>query len=265
MIGGTPQSYVDLDDPQYLEFEYMRWIGHLIDLAAPPGQPLRILHLGGGALTLARYAAATRPGSPQLAVESDAALVDLVRRELPLAQRSRRAGGNAPGRVRVRVGDARDMLGTLPDASFDVVIADLFAGARTPAHLTTAEFTAEVARVLGPGGVHAANVGDGPPLAHTRARVATVQVVFPHAALLAEPAVLRGRRFGNLVVAASPRELPAAGLRRRLAGDPLPGRLVDGEELTRFAAGAAPITDVAARPSPAPPPDVFATRRHGRD
>jgi len=187
LIGGTAQSYVDLDDPQYLEFEYMRWIGHLIDLAAPPGQPLRVLHLGGGALTLARYAAATRPGSPQLAVESDAALVDLVRRELPLAQRSRRAAGHQPGRVRVRVGDAREVLGTLPDASFDVVIADLFAGARTPAHLTTAEFTAEVARVLGPGGVHAANVGDGPPLAHARARVATVQAVFPHAALLAEP------------------------------------------------------------------------------
>ena len=265
LVDGTPQSYVDLDDPQYLEFEYMRWIGHLIDLAALPGQPLRVLHLGGGALTLARYAAATRPGSPQLAVESDAALVDLVRRELPLAQRSRRAAGNAPGRVRVRVGDAREVLGTLPDASFDVVIADLFAGARTPAHLTTAEFTAEVARVLGPGGVHAANVGDGPPLAHARARVATVQVVFPHAALLAEPAVLRGRRFGNLVVAASPRELPAAGLRRRLAGDPLPGRLVHGEELTRFAAGAAPITDAAARPSPAPPPDVFADRRRDWD
>jgi len=113
--------------------------------------------------------------------------------------------------------------------------------------------------------VHAANVGDGPPLAHARARGATVQAVFPHAALLAEPAVLRGRRFGNLVVAASPRELPAAGMRRRLTGDPLPGRLVHGEELTRFAAGAAPITDAAARPSPAPPPDVFADRRRDWD
>ena len=38
-----------------------------------------------------------------------------------------------------------------------------------------------------------------------------------------------------------------------------------GEELTRFAAGATPIADAAARPSPAPPPDVFATRRRGRD
>ena len=45
---GVPQSHVDLDDPRYLELEYMRRLGHLIDLAAPAGQPLRVLHLGGG-------------------------------------------------------------------------------------------------------------------------------------------------------------------------------------------------------------------------
>ena len=89
LVDGTPQSHVDLDDPQYLEFEYMRRLGHLADLAAPAGEPLRVLHLGGGALTLARYVAATRPGSGQLAVDSDAALVDLVRRLLPLDQPGR--------------------------------------------------------------------------------------------------------------------------------------------------------------------------------
>src|SRR6201996_1261284 len=83
LVGSTPQSYVDLDDPLYLDFEYVRRIGHLLDLAAPAGQPLRVLHLGGGALSLARYVAATRPGSPQLAGELDAALVDLIRLPLP--------------------------------------------------------------------------------------------------------------------------------------------------------------------------------------
>src|SRR6266851_8988445 len=136
LAGGFPQSHVDLDDPRHLEFEYVRRLGHLIDLAAPAGEPLRVLHLGGGGLTLARYVAATRPGSRQLAVESDAALAELVRRRLPLGQRSRQAGG---GRVRVRAGDARAVLEQLPAGSFDVVVADLFAGARTAAHLTTAE------------------------------------------------------------------------------------------------------------------------------
>ncbi|HUY50026.1 MAG TPA: fused MFS/spermidine synthase [Streptosporangiaceae bacterium] len=263
LVDGTPQSHVDLDDPQYLEFEYMRRLGHLVDLAAPAGEPLRVLHLGGGGLTLARYVAATRPGSAQLAVESDAALVELVRRRLPLAQRGRRAGasrvgGGEAGRVRIRVGDARAVLEQVPAGSFDVVVADLFAGSRTPAHLTSAEFAAAVARALSPSGIYAANVADGPPLAHARARVATVCAVFPHACLIADAAVLRGRRFGNLVLAAARGALPLAGLARRAAGDPFPGRLLHGSELARFAAGAMPISDARAEPSPAPPPDIFA-------
>jgi hypothetical protein len=260
LVDGTPQSHVDLDDPQHLEFEYMRRLGHLVDLAAPAGQPLRVLHLGGGGLTLARYVAATRPGSSQLAVESDAALVELVRRRLPLGQRGRRASGTRAGRVRIRVADARAVLEQVPASSFDVVIADLFAGGRTPAHLTSAEFAAAAARALTAPGIYAVNVGDGPPLAHARARVATVCSVFPSACLIADAAVLRGRRFGNLVLAGTHRGLPVAGLARRAAGDPFPGRLLYGSELDRFAAGARPITDAQAESSPAPPPGIFAIR-----
>jgi hypothetical protein len=266
-VDGIPQSHVDLDDPHYLEFEYMRRLGHLVDLAAPSGQPLRVLHLGGGGLTLARYVAATRPGSQQLAVESDAALVDLVRRLLPLDQPGRRAAAGRAGagragtaRIRVRVGDARAVLEEVQAASFDLVIADLFAGARTPAHVTTVEFAAAAAAALTPAGIFAANLGDGPPLTHARARVATVRAVFPHACLIADPAVLRGRRFGNLVLAASGAELPVAGLARRTAGDPFPGRVTGGAELDRFAAGARPRTDAQAEPPPVPPPHLFEVR-----
>ena len=274
-VDGIPQSHVDLDDPLYLEFEYMRRLGHLTDLAAPAGQPLRVLHLGGGGLTLARYVAASRPGSSQLAVDSDGALVGLVRRLLPLDQPSRRASGGRPsggrpsggragngstGRVRVRVGDARTVLGQLPAGSFDLVIADLFTGARTPAHATTVEFAAAAAGALSPAGIFAANMGDGPPLAHARARVATVRAVFPHACLIADPGVMRGRRFGNLVLAASRKELPLGALAGRAAGDPFPGRVLGGAELDRFAAGARPVVDAEAEASPAPPLDLFDVR-----
>jgi spermidine synthase len=261
LVDGTPQSHVDLDDPQYLEFEYMRRLGHLVDLAAPARAPLRVLHLGGGGLTLARYVAATRPGSSQLAVESDAALAQLVRRRLPLDQPGRRAARTGMGRVCVRIADARAVLDQVPAGSFDVVIADLFAGARTPAHLTTAEFAAAVGRALAAPGLYAVNVGDGPPLAHARARLATVRSVFPCACLMADAAVLRGRRFGNLVLAAARHPLPVSALARRVAADPFPARLVHGSELDRFAAGARPITDAQAQSSPAPPPGTFAVRR----
>jgi len=253
LVDGISQSHVDLDDPRHLELEYMRRLGHLIDLTAPAEEPLRVLHLGAGALTLARYVAAARPGSRQLAVESDEQVAALVRRRLPVGRAQPGAG-----RIGVRMGDARAVLERLPTGSFDVVVADVFAGARTPAHLTSVEFTRAAARVLAPEGIYAVNVADGPPLAHARGRVAAVRAVFPHVCVMAEPAVLHGRTFGNLVVVGAGLQLPVAGLTRRLAGDPFPARLVEGTELDRFTAGAAPIVDARAEPSPPMPPEVFA-------
>ncbi|NEY31629.1 spermine synthase [Streptomyces sp. PRKS01-65] len=248
LIDGAPQSHVDLDDPAYLSFEYQRRLGHVIDLVAPPGRPVRAVHLGGGALTLARYAAATRPRSTQQVVERDAALVGLVRRELPLD----------PGaRIRVRCADARDGLAKVPDGWADLVIADVFGGARTPGHLTSAEFLDEVRRALAPGGVYAANLADGPPLAHLRGQIATAATRFPELALIADPAVLRAKRFGNAVLVASARPLPVAELTRRAASDPHPARVEHGKALTDFTGGAAPVTDAVAVASPAPPPSVF--------
>lgn len=254
LVDGIPQSHVDLDDPRHLELEYMRRLGHLIDLAAPAGVPLRVLHLGGGGLTLARYVAATRPGSSQVAVECDAEVAELVRRRLPLA----RPGRPPAGQISVHVADARAAVTRLPAGSFDVLVCDVFAGARTPGHLTSAEFTATAARALAPSGIYAVNVGDGPPLAHARGRVATVRSVFAHACVIAEAGVLRGRRFGNLVIAGAHRELPVAGLIRRSAADPFPARVAHGDALVRFVAGAEPITDAHATPSPPVPPEVFA-------
>ncbi|MFE9332487.1 spermidine synthase [Streptomyces sp. NPDC006925] len=248
LLDGAPQSYVDLADPTHLGFEYQRRLGHVVDLLAPPGRPVQVLHLGGGALTLARYTAATRPRSIQQAVEVDEALTRLVREHLPLE----------PGRrIRVRSGDARAALRKLPEAWADLVIADVFGGARTPAHLTSVEFLHEVRRVLRPAGWYAANIVDGAPLRHLRAQIATAAAVFPQRCLLADPAVLRGRRFGNGVLLAAADELPVAELTRRTAGDPHPGRVEAGRSLDAFTAGAAVVTDATATASPPPPEGTF--------
>ena len=262
LVDGTQQSHVDLDDPLHLEFEYMRRLGHVADLAGPPGQPLRVLHLGGGGLTLARYVTATRPGSSQLAAEADAEVADLVRRRLPLDQPSR--ARTQSGRIRVRVADARAVLEQVAAASFDLIVADVFDGARTPAHMTSTEFAGLAARALAPGGLYAVNVGDGPPLAHARASVATIGSVFGHVCVIAEGPVLRGRRFGNLVLVASDHELPVTELTRRAAADPFPARVLSGAELDQFVAGARPVTDAEAEASPVPPPSVFADGRPPR-
>jgi spermidine synthase len=248
LVNGTPQSHVDLGDPTHLEFEYVRRLGHVVDLAADAGIPLDVVHLGGGALTLPRYVEATRPGSRQRVMEIDEPLTTLVRAHLPLPRRAR---------IRVRAADARAGLESLPKASADLVVSDVFAGARTPAHLTTIEYVTEAHRVLRACGVFAANVADGPPLAFARVQAATLRAVFRHVCLLAEPGTFRGRRFGNLVAVASDADLPIAGLTRRCAGDPMPARVVAGADLDRFVGKARPVHDDQAVDSPAPPEGVF--------
>ncbi|MEV7501192.1 fused MFS/spermidine synthase [Streptomyces sp. NPDC093018] len=248
LIDGAPQSHVDLDDPGYLSFDYQRRLGHVIDLAAPPGKPVHAVHLGGGAFTLARYVAATRPRSTQQVVERDASLVQLVRRELPL---------DPNARIRVRSADARAGLGKVPDGWADLIVADVFSGARTPAHLTSTEFLDEVRRALKPSGIYAANLADGPPLTHLRGQIATAAARFAELALIADAAVLRGKRFGNAILVASDLPLPLPELTRRAASDPHTARVEHGRRLTDFTGGAQPVTDAAAVDSPAPPPSVF--------
>ncbi|MFI8092700.1 spermidine synthase [Streptomyces sp. NPDC086080] len=247
-VDGAPQSYVDLDEPTHLEFEYARRLGHVLDVAAEPGVRLDAVHLGGGALTLPRYLAATRPGSRQHVVEVDEKLLELVTDELPLP----------PGAgVTLHTADARAWLEAAPDDSADVLVADVFGGSRVPAHLTSVAYVGEAARVLRPGGVYLANLPDAAPFAFLRSQLATLGTRFEELALIAEPGVLRGRRFGNAVLAGAHRPLDIAALARATAADVFPARVEHGAALRDFIGGARPVRDEDAVPSPVPPEGAF--------
>lgn len=251
IVDGTPQSHVDLDDPTHLHFEYIARMGAVIDQLRMPGQPITAVHLGAGAMTLPRYVEATRPGSRQQVVELESALVELVRGALPLPK------GAA---IRVRHGDARAVLGRLPAAlhgAADLVVSDVFSGAQTPAHVTSIEFYREVSTFLAPDGALLVNVADGPGLAYARRQIATLQAVLPNVAVLAEVQVLKGRRFGNLVLAASRRPLPMEWLPRLMAAGPHPAKIATGREVDELARGAAVVMDAAAIPSPKPDTRLF--------
>jgi len=250
-VDGTPQSHVDLDDPTHLHFEYVARMGAVIDRLRMPRQPLTAIHLGAGALTVPRYVEATRPGSRQQVVELEPALWDLVRENLPLPRGAQ---------IRVRIGDAREALGRLPAGlvgAADVVVSDVYSGAQTPAHLTTVEFFTEAARFLAPDGVLLVNVADGAGLAFARREVATVQAVLEHVIVLAEVQTLKGRRFGNLVIAASRQPLPTEWLPRLMAAGPHPAKVAEGREVDDFARGARVATDADATPSPKPTASIF--------
>ncbi|MGK5500972.1 spermidine synthase, partial [Streptomyces sp. URMC 125] len=192
--------------------------------------------------------AAARPGSRQWVVDSDRALLALVAEHLPLP---------GDGGIEVRARDAREALRERPPASADVVVADVFGGSRVPAHLTTLGYAREAARVLRPDGTYVANLADAAPFAFLRSQLAGLRAAFGRVCLVAEPAVLRGRRFGNAVLVASRTEPPVAELARRAAADPFPARVVHGGALERLVGDARPVQDGESAPSPVPPDGAF--------
>jgi spermidine synthase len=233
-IDGVAQSYVDIVEPTHLEFPYMQRIASVFDTVAPAGRPLKALHLGGGAYTLPRYLAATRPGSEQVVVERDGKLADLIERVVPLP-----TGAG----IEVRIGDARTVVESTPPGSFDIVVADAYEAGRMAGSVATAEFVAAAYDVLAPGGTYIVNVTDMPPLAFSRRQVATVRSVFPDVCLLTELALLRGTRYGNTVITGRrpPRRLPVARLTRLVGATN--GAISHGAKLDEFALGARPLAD----------------------
>ncbi len=254
VVDGTPQSHVNLEDPTQLFFEYIQRIGHVIDQIGDPGEPITAVHLGAGALTLPRYIHATRPGSRQQVIELESDLVDFVREHIPLPRHAS---------IRMRHGDAREVVAKLPAGlrgSVDLVVVDVFSGARTPAHVTSIEFYTEVVSLLAASGIVAVNVADGPGLAFARGQASTLRSALGHVAALAETQILKGRRFGNVVLIGSREPLPLDWMPRLLAGGPHPSKVVAGGELVDWIAGAPVVTDATAIPSPPPSRSIFQSR-----
>ncbi|WP_125616311.1 spermidine synthase [Specibacter cremeus] len=252
LLNGVQSSHVDLTDPLRLDFEYMRWIMALVDDRWDPAAPLRALHLGGAACSMARYLVASHPNSRNVVVEIDGALAVLVRDWFDLPR--------AP-LLKIRVGEARAVTESLTPGSRDLIIRDVFADAVTPHTLTTTEFTATARSVLSAGGVYVVNCGDGPGMVTARREAATIAAAFAHTAIIADPPMLKGRRRGNVIIAGSDFPLgtgtgtgTGAALPRVLLGGAVPAQLWDDARVRQFAAGAAPLTDPET--AAAPPADA---------
>ena len=235
-VNGAQSSHIDPFDPTTLEFEYMRQMTAVIDDAHPdPQTPLRVLHLGAAACALPAALAHRYPRSRHVAVEIDAELARLAREWFDLPR--------AP-RLRIRVGDAREVVESLTEHTRDIVIRDVFAESLTPDHLKTVEFTAAVRRLLAPGGLYLANCGDRRDLKSVRREISTIAEVFPRVELIADPSMFNGRRSGNIIVVAGDGPLPdSPQLQRILRSDPEPSRLIAGDAAVEFARRAPALHD----------------------
>ncbi|WP_430647839.1 spermidine synthase [Agromyces sp. GXS1127] len=231
LVDGAAQSHVDAEQPTRLFFEYVRRIGNVIDAFTDPGAPIDVLHLGGGAMSLARYVAATRPDSEQVVVDADARLVALVTERLPLP---------ADAGVSIIVADARDALTGL-DAGrrFDLVLVDLYSRLDAPAFVDEPAFLGACLARLTAHGLLIVNVADaagGPRLAAQARGIARAD---PAADLLVAgpPSVLAGAEEGNAVIVAG-RAIPSRVVERLGTAGPFPAEVLQGARLDAVLWGA---------------------------
>jgi spermidine synthase len=231
-------SYVDLEDPTYLEFTYTRWFGDVIAGVAPAGEPLDTLHIGGGGFTMPRYLRELHPGSVSTVLEVDPLLIEISKEELGLELRDD---------IEVLTGDARLAIRQVDHDAYDLVIGDAFGGVAIPWHLTTLEFTQAIHDRLRPGGVYTLNVLDYGPRDFLRAELATLLEVFDHVAVIGDPGDFgpRGERGlgGNFVVVASDDPLPLDEIERANRRRAQVDQLLHGADLEAFVGDAQVLTD----------------------
>lgn len=239
VLDGLNHSYIDLDDPTYLQFMYVRGLASVVDAAFPAGEPLTAYHLGGGGLTFPRYLAATRPGTRSLVSEIDGGVARADRDELGL---------KSDTGIDVRVEDGRLGVGRLDAGGQDLIVGDAFGGVSVPWHLTTAEAIADVRTALNTTGIYVANLIDYGELSFLRAEIATLGQAFDHILLAGEPRDLGldltvAPDGGNFVVAASHRALDSDAIQTGLDARETPWKVMQGEALRQWVGDATPLSD----------------------
>ncbi len=237
-LDGVRHSYVDVDDPTFLQFTYIRAVASIVDASFPGSEPLTAYHLGAGGLTFPRYLAARRPGTDNVVSEIDGGVVRIDRDVL---------GASETG-IDLRVEDGRLGLRRLDAGSRDLIVGDAFGGVSVPWHLTTVEAMADVRRVLKPDGMYVANLIDYGDQAFARAEVATLRHTFDRVILAGESNDLgldptTPPDGGNLVVVASDRRLDQGKLQTALDTRETRWTLVADAHLSAWIGDAQVLTD----------------------
>lgn len=241
-IGGVQQSHIAAPG-RPLALAYARWM-----LAALGGdERCHIAQLGGGLLMLARAIAERWPDAVQVVVESESALVSLIRSNFP-----------PPAGVTVIEGDARAWLSQAPSRSQEAILVDVFQDGRIPPAFSSRELAIDARRVLTDDGLLIINSVAGPQMEFTRRQLAGLQSAFPHVAMIVQGSALGGLRFGNSCLIASGHEIDEDGIREHLRGDASKGALVT--DLASIVDNASPMSESEGNWSPEPAlPDVSST------
>jgi spermidine synthase len=145
-------SYTDLNDPLYLEYEYIRIYEEMVRWQADKRRSFKALFIGGGGYTLPRFIEAKYPQAGIDVVEIDPDITRVVKSYLGVSEDTRIRSFNEDGRWFV--------MNSKEQGSYDFIFGDAFNDLSIPYHLTTKEFAMQLKRLLKPDGLLLANVID---------------------------------------------------------------------------------------------------------
>ncbi len=143
-------SYVSLDNPYHIEYEYERIYGEVLKWLYQPDSAFSTLSIGGGGYTFPRYMELAYPKAHIEVVEIDPEVTSVVYRYLGLPQSTRIKSFNTDGRWFVM--NCKE--------TYDVIFTDAFNDLSIPYHLTTKEFVGQLNARLSPDGMLMSNIID---------------------------------------------------------------------------------------------------------
>ena len=145
-------SYTDLQDPLYLEYEYIRMYEEIVGWQAKKRESLKVLFLGGGGYTFPRFIERKYPRAVIQVVEIDPEITRVVKKYLGVSDPTQIRSFNEDGRWFV--------MNCKEKGTYDLIFGDAFNDLSIPYHLTTKEFAMQLRSLLKPDGLLLANVID---------------------------------------------------------------------------------------------------------
>ena len=188
-------SYVDLNDPTNLRYQYERIYAEVVETIFAGGPSLRALFIGGGGYTFPHFLEITYPDSRIDVIEIDSGVTEIAHTELGLPRDTS---------IRSINEDARRAISNLaPSERYDLIVGDAFNDFSVPYHLTTLQFNQLVAGHLTEQGIYMINIIDGKQGAFLRAYVHTLGQVFDHVYVAAVDGKIGDRIRQTYVIVAS--------------------------------------------------------------
>ena len=143
-------SYVSLDNPLHIEYDYEKIYAEVMKWMYKPQSPFKSLSIGGGGYTFPRYMELSYPKAHIDVVEIDPEITRVVYKYLGLPRDTRIRTFNTDGRWFVM--NCKE--------KYDIIFTDAFNDLSIPYHLTTREFVRQLHGTLNDDGILMSNVID---------------------------------------------------------------------------------------------------------